>query len=50
MWNEWAQGIGATGGGFSVLVDQPFVPDISYSAAVLHGLLTYLDIVVRLAG
>lgn len=56
VWNEWAQGIGATGGGFSVLVDQPFyqedlvhnkqrgVPDVSYSAAVLHGLLTYLNI------
>jgi subtilase family serine protease len=56
VWNEWADGIGATGGGFSVLVDRPFyqdalvrnkqrgVPDISYSAAVLHGLLTYLNI------
>jgi len=56
VWNEWADGIGATGGGFSVLVNKPFyqqgivsgkqrgVPDVSYSAAVLHGLLTYLNI------
>jgi subtilase family serine protease len=56
----------ATGGGFSVLFDQPYYqhglasnhrgprhhgndagrgePDVSYSAAVLHGVLTYLDI------
>jgi subtilase family serine protease len=54
-WNEPA--FGATGGGFSVVYDEPpyqkgtihggkelGVPDISYSAAVLHGVLTYLDI------
>ena len=47
----------ATGGGFSVLYDEPpyqkatihggkqrAVPDVAYSAAVLHGVLTYLDI------
>ena len=47
----------ATGGGFSVLYDEPSyqkgtihggkqrgVPDVSYNAAVLHGVLTYLDI------
>jgi subtilase family serine protease len=49
----------ATGGGFSVLFDQPSyqkgtsglkhlnqraVPDVAYNAAVLHGVLTYLDI------
>jgi subtilase family serine protease len=55
----------ATGGGFSVLFDQPQyqqdsiqqmgqhggqhreqrgVPDVAYNAAVLHGVLTYLDI------
>ena len=55
VWNEPA--IGATGGGFSVLYDEPPYqegtihggkhrgePDISYNAAVLHGVLTYLDI------
>jgi|ERR1700722_6963129 len=54
-WNE--SGIGATGGGFSVLYDEPSyqkgtihggkqrgVPDVSYNAAVLHGVLTYLNI------
>ncbi len=54
-WNE--PGIGATGGGFSVLYDEPSyqqgtihggkqrgVPDVSYTAAVLHGVLTYLNI------
>ena len=54
-WNE--PGIGATGGGFSVLYDEPSyqqgtihggkqrgVPDVSYNAAVLHGVLTYLNI------
>jgi subtilase family serine protease len=55
-WNE--AGIGATGGGFSVLYDAPSfqkgtirdgnkqrgMPDVSYDAAVLHGVLTYLDI------
>lgn len=56
VWNEFADGFGGTGGGFSALVSQPFyqdalirnkqrgVPDVSYSAAVLHGLLTYLNI------
>ncbi|HEV3058916.1 MAG TPA: S53 family peptidase [Vicinamibacterales bacterium] len=47
----------ATGGGFSVLYDEPSyqkgtihggkqrgVPDVSYNAAVLHGVLTYLNI------
>ena len=56
-WNEVAAGIGATGGGFSILYDEPSyqkgtipggkqrgVPDVSYCAAVEHGLLTYLDI------
>ncbi|HTS63900.1 MAG TPA: S53 family peptidase [Candidatus Acidoferrales bacterium] len=55
VWNE--PEFGSTGGGFSVVYDEPpyqkgtihggkqrGVPDISYSAAVLHGLLTYLDI------
>jgi subtilase family serine protease len=57
VWNESAQGFGATGGGFSVLYDEPSYqqgtipggksrgePDVSYSAAVGHGLLTYLNI------
>ena len=56
-WNESDSGLGATGGGFSILYSEPFyqqetilggkqrgVPDVSYSAAVLHGLLTYLNI------
>jgi subtilase family serine protease len=57
-WNEVPIGVdGATGGGFSVLYDEPSyqqgtihggkqrgVPDVSYSAAVLHGVLTYLNI------
>jgi subtilase family serine protease len=47
----------ATGGGFSVLFDEPpyqkstlpggkqrAVPDVAYNGAVLHGVLTYLDI------
>ena len=55
-WNEFASSE-ATGGGFSVLYDEPSyqqgtihggkqrgVPDVSYSAAVLHGALTYLNI------
>ena len=50
VWNE--AGIGATGGGFSVVFDEPSyqegtihggkqlgVPDVSYAAAVLHGVL-----------
>ncbi len=56
VWNEGSIGFGATGGGFSVLFDEPYfqretvpgkqrgVPDVAYSAAVLHGLLTYLNI------
>ena len=57
VWNELATGFGATGGGYSVVYDEPSyqqgtihggkqlgVADVSYSAAVLHGLLTYLDI------
>jgi subtilase family serine protease len=56
-WNESATGFGAGGGGFSVLYDEPSyqqgtihggkqlgVPDVSYNAAVLHGLLTYLNV------
>jgi subtilase family serine protease len=55
VWNE--PNIGAGGGGFSVVYDEPSyqngtihggkqrgLPDVSYSAAVLHGLLTYLNI------
>ena len=55
-WNEFSSSAG-TGGGFSVLFDEPAyqqgtihggkqrgVPDVSYNAAVLHGVLTYLDI------
>ena len=47
----------ATGGGFSVVFDEPpyqkgtihgghqrGVPDVAYNAAILHGVLTYLDI------
>jgi len=47
----------ATGGGFSVLFDEPpyqkstihggkqrAVPDVAYNAAILHGVLTYLNI------
>jgi subtilase family serine protease len=54
-WNE-SGGI-ATGGGFSILFDEPSyqqgtihggkqrgVPDVSYNAAVGHGVLTYLNI------
>lgn len=57
VWNESAIGYGASGGGFSVLYDEPSyqqgtihggkqlgVPDVSYNAAVLHGVLTYLNI------
>jgi subtilase family serine protease len=55
VWNE--AGIGATGGGFSVIYSEPSYqqgtihggkqrgePDVSYNSAVLHGVLTYLDI------
>ncbi len=54
-WNEFALGIGATGGGFSVVFDEPSyqkgtihggkqrgVADVSYSAAVEHGVLVRL--------
>ncbi len=60
VWNESAIGFGATGGGYSLLYRTPFyqllsvpgkirgkqrgVPDVAYNAAVLHGVLTYLDI------
>ena len=58
VWNESDIGFGATGGGFSVLFPTPFyqlgsipfnrkqrgVPDVSYNAAVLHGVLTFLDV------
>jgi len=56
-WNEVSTGFGATGGGFSVLYDEPSYqqgtihggkqrgePDVSYNAAVEHGVLTYLNI------
>jgi subtilase family serine protease len=55
--NIFGLGTIATGGGFSVLFDEPpyqkatlpggkqrAVPDIAYNGAVLHGVLTYLDI------
>ena len=55
VWNE--AGIGATGGGFSVISNEPSYQqgtihggkqrgesDVSYNSAVLHGVLTYLDI------
>jgi subtilase family serine protease len=55
VWNE--PDYGSSGGGFSVVYDKPWyqweaidrgdgrgVPDVSYSAAVLHGVLTYLNI------
>ncbi len=54
VWNEIDTGFGATGGGFSVIFDEPpwqksqikdgktrAVPDVGYSAAVLHGVLTF---------
>lgn len=54
-WNEFALGIGATGGGFSLVYDEPSyqqgtihggkqrgVPDVSYNAAVEHGVLVRL--------
>ncbi len=59
VWNEDAVGRGATGGGFSVVFDEPpfqkgtaglhggkqrAVPDVGYNAAVGHGVLTYLNI------
>ena len=52
VWNEDSAGFGSTGGGFSLLFDEPSyqkgtipggkqrgVPDVSYDAAVLHGVL-----------
>jgi subtilase family serine protease len=55
VWNEF--GDSSTGGGFSVLYDEPSyqqgtihggkqrgAPDVSYNAAVEHGVLTYLNI------
>ena len=55
--NVFGFGTLSTGGGFSVLYDEPSyqqgtihggkqraVPDIAYNAAVLHGVLTYLNI------
>jgi subtilase family serine protease len=52
VWNEWDTDFGATGGGFSVLYDEPSyqqgtihggkhrgAADVSYNAAVLHGVL-----------
>jgi len=57
VWNESVTGFGASGGGLSVVFNEPSyqkaalpggkqlgVPDVSYSAAVLHGVLTYLNI------
>jgi subtilase family serine protease len=65
VWNEGPTGdfqaffgaTEATGGGFSVVFDEPpyqqgtihggkqrAVPDVGYNAAILHGVLTYLDI------
>jgi subtilase family serine protease len=55
VWNEAAFGFGASGGGFSVVYDEPSyqngtihggkqrgVPDVSYNAAVYHGVLLRL--------
>jgi subtilase family serine protease len=55
--NVFGFGTLSTGGGFSVLFDEPpyqqgtihggkqrAVPDVAYNGAVLHGVLTYLDI------
>jgi len=57
VWNEADLGFGAGGGGFSLLFSEPSyqksaipggkqrgVPDVTYNAAVLHGVLTFLDI------
>ena len=56
VWNEFANSE-SSGGGYSVLFDEPSyqqgtihggkqrgVPDVAYNAAVLHGVLTYLNI------
>jgi subtilase family serine protease len=61
VWNE--ADFGATGGGFSVLYDEPAyqkgtihggkqngVPDVAYNAAVHYGVLTYLNIPGQPAG
>jgi subtilase family serine protease len=71
VWNEGPTGdfsnifgaTEATGGGFSVLFDEPpwqkstlpggkqrGVPDVAYNGAILHGVLTYLDIPAVPAG
>ncbi len=63
VWNEFDDDIGATGGGFSVIFDEPSwqksqikdgksraVPDVSYDAAVLHGVLTFYQGQVFLFG
>jgi subtilase family serine protease len=54
VWNELDNSVG-TGGGFSVLYKSPFletllshnkqrgVPDVSYNAAIYHGVLTYFQ-------
>jgi subtilase family serine protease len=57
VWNENAIGGGASGGGFSVVHDEPAyqqgtipggkqrgAPDVSYSAAGQYGALTYIDV------
>ena len=57
VWNESSIGLGAGGGGFSLVYDEPPYqqgtihggkqrgePDVSYNAAVLHSVLTYLNI------
>lgn len=56
VWNESSIGGEATGGGFSVVFDEPAfqkstikgkqrgLADISYNAAVFHGVLTFIDI------
>lgn len=56
VWNESAIGGEATGGGFSVVYDEPFnqqgtlnggkqrgAPDVSYNAAVYHGVLVNFE-------
>ena len=56
VWNEFSQSA-SSGGGYSVLFDEPSyqqgtvhggkrrgVPDVAYNSAVLHGVLTYLNI------
>jgi subtilase family serine protease len=56
VWNEFANSE-SSGGGYSVLFDEPSyqqgtihggkqrgVPDVAYNSAVLHGVLTYLNV------